>query len=303
MFDKMTHDEWTTCLAPKVQGTWNLHNATEGLNLDFFILVGSVSGVCGTPGQANYAAANSFLGSFTTYRRNLGLPAGIVDLGAIEDVGMLAKNPELIQKAQSFSLCFPTEQQLIDGLKLALSQCASPAPTESNQSTSCIIGLSNTKPLSNPNTRPLWVRQDSRFSLYTNLESQSSEPVQGQSNELRSLLRRVEHNPSLLNDPTSEAIVRREIGSQVTQRMVQAQDMDEDEIAAIAIDSLMAIEIRGWARRNLGLEITLVQIAKAKTVGGLTKAAIEHLKVKYGVDEAKGGDEGGKGEQDEGRQE
>ncbi|KAL3496347.1 hypothetical protein BJX62DRAFT_251184 [Aspergillus germanicus] len=303
MFDKMTHDEWTTCLAPKVQGTWNLHNATQGLSLDFFILVGSVSGVCGTPGQANYAAANSFLGSFTTYRRNLGLPAGIVDLGAIEDVGMLAKNPELIQKAQSFALCFPTEQQLIDGLKLALSQCAKPPPAESKQSTSCIIGLSNTKPLSNPNTRPLWVRNDSRFSLYTNLESQSSEPVQGQSNELRSLLRRVEHNPSLLNDPESEAIVRREIGTQVTQRMAQAQDMDEDEIANIAIDSLMAIEIRGWARRNLGLEITLVQIAKAKTVGGLTRAAIEHLKVKYGLDEAKDGGEEGNGERDEGRQE
>ncbi|KAJ0418662.1 hypothetical protein BJY00DRAFT_314811 [Aspergillus carlsbadensis] len=297
MFDKMTHDEWTACLAPKVQGTWNLHNATQSLSLDFFILVGSVSGVCGTVGQANYAAANSFLGSFTTYRRDLGLPAGIVDLGAIEDVGMLAKNPELIQKAQSFGLCFPSEQQLIDGLKLALSQCATPPALESKQSTSCIIGLSNTKPLSNPNTRPLWVRHDSRFSLYTNLESQSSEPVQGQSNELRALLRRVEHNPSLLNDPESEAIVRREIGSQVTQRMAQAQDMDDDEIAAIAIDSLMAIEIRGWARRNLALEITLVQIAKAKTVGGLTRAAIEHLKVKYGLDETKGGD----GEREDGR--
>ncbi|KAL3456975.1 hypothetical protein BJX64DRAFT_296261 [Aspergillus heterothallicus] len=290
MFDKMTHEEWTACIAPKIQGTWNLHDATQNMKLDFFVLVGSVSGTCGNPGQANYAAANTFLDTFATYRRSLGLPAGVVDLGAVEDVGMMAQNPEVLQRAQLASVCFPSEQQLIDGLKLALSQCAVPPPSSERQSSSCIIGLSNTKPLSNPSVRPYWVR-DARFSLYTNLESKSSEPVQGQSNELRSLLRRVEQNPALLNDPESEAIVRREIGTQVTQRMAQAQDMDEDEIANIAIDSLMAIEIRGWARRNLGLEITLVQIAKAKTVGGLTRAAIDHLKIKYGMKEVGNGEE------------
>ncbi|KAL4863599.1 hypothetical protein BDV12DRAFT_206352 [Aspergillus spectabilis] len=292
MFDKMTHNDWTSCLAPKVQGTWNLHDATKASELDFFIVVGSVSGVCGNPGQANYATANTFLDSFTHYRRHLGLPAGIVDLGAVEDVGMMAQNPEALQRAQIASVCFPSEQQLIDGLKLALSQCVVPPKPSSKMSSTCIIGLSNTKPLSNPSVRPYWTR-DARFNLYKNLETKSTSSIQGQSNELRTLLRRVEQNPSLLNDPESEAIVRREIGTQVTQRMAQAQDMDEEEIALIAIDSLMAIEIRGWARRNLGLEITLVQIAKAKTVGGLTRAAVEHLKVKYGVekDDEKEGEE------------
>ncbi|KAL6237837.1 hypothetical protein BDW75DRAFT_237890 [Aspergillus navahoensis] len=298
MFDKMTHSEWTSCVAPKVQGTWNLHEATSSSVLDFFIVVGSVSGICGNPGQANYAAANTFLDSFAQYRRHLGLPAAVIDLGAIEEVGMMAANPEAMQRAQAASVCFPSEQQLIDGLKLALSQCAQPPTSKSLLSTSCVIGLSNTKPLSNPSVRPYWVR-DVRFSIYKNLESRSTEAVQGsQSNELRSLLRRVEQNPSLLNDPESEAIVRREIGNQVTQRMPQAENMDEDEIANITIDSLMAIEIRGWARRNLGLEITLVQIAKAKNVGGLTRAAVDHLKAKYGIKRDENEDDGENGDED-----
>ncbi|KAL5046523.1 hypothetical protein BDW71DRAFT_214582, partial [Aspergillus fruticulosus] len=297
MFDKMTYSEWTSCVAPKVQGTWNLHEATSSSALDFFIVVGSVAGICGNPGQANYAAANTFLDSFSQYRRHLGLPAAVIDLGAIEEVGMMAANPEAMQRAQAASVCFPSEQQLIDGLKLALSQCAVPPSSKSLLSTSCIIGLSNTKPLSNPNVRPYWVR-DARFSIYKNLESRSTEPAQGgQSNELRSLLRRVEQNPSLLDDPESESIVRREIGYQVTQRMPQAENMDEEEIANIAIDSLMAIEIRGWARRNLGLEITLVQIAKAKNVGGLTRAAVDHLKVKYGMKSDENENEGGDGDE------
>lgn len=283
MFDKMKYSEWESCVASKVQGTWNLHEATSSSAVDFFIVVGSVSGICGNPGQANYAAANTFLDSFAQYRRDLGLPAAVIDLGAIDEVGMMAANQEAMQRAQAASVCFPSEQQLIDGLKLALSQCAVPPSSKSLLSTSCIVGLSNTKPLSNPSVRPYWVR-DVRFAIYKNIESRSIEAVQGgQSNELHTLLRRVEQNPSLLNDPESEEIVRREIGNQVTQRMPQAENMDEDEIANITIDSLMAIEIRGWARRNLGLEITLVQIAKAKTVGGLTRAAVDHLKAKYGM--------------------
>ncbi|KAL4931451.1 uncharacterized protein BDV17DRAFT_288988 [Aspergillus undulatus] len=284
LFNEMTHEEWTSCLAPKVQGTWNLHNATLTSNLDFFITVGSVSGTCGNPGQANYAAANTFLSSFTQYRRSLELPAGTVDLGAVEEVGMMAQNPDVLQRAQAAHVMFPSEQQLIKGLELALSECSAPPAAESMLSASCIIGLSNTKPLSNPSVRPYWVR-DARFSLYANLESKSTEPVQGQSNELRLLLRRVEQNPLLLNDPESETIVRREIGVQVTQRMPQAEEMDEEEVGNIAIDSLMAIEIRGWARRNLGLDITLVQIAKAKTVGGLSGQAMRHLRVKYGLED------------------
>ncbi|KAL4735276.1 hypothetical protein BDV11DRAFT_173962 [Aspergillus similis] len=298
MFDNMRYSEWKSCVASKVQGTWNLHEATSSSALDFFIVVGSVAGICGNPGQANYAAANTFLDSFAQYRRDLGLPAAVIDLGAIEEVGMMAANQEAMQRAQAASVCFPSEQQLIDGLKLALSQCAVPPPSKPLLSTSCIIGLSNTKPLSNPSVRPYWVR-DIRFAIYKNLESRSTEAVQGgQSNELRSLLRRVEQNPLLLNDPESEEIVRREIGNQVTQRMPQAENMDEDEIANIAIDSLMAIEIRGWARRNLGLEITLVQIAKAKTVGGLTRAAVDHLKAKYGMKIDENEDESGNGDRD-----
>ncbi|KAL4900418.1 hypothetical protein BDW74DRAFT_182748 [Aspergillus multicolor] len=299
LFERMTYSNWKTCTAPKVQGTWNLHDATfsptKNTNLDFFITVSSVSGICGNPGQSNYAAANTFLDSFTQYRRNLGLPAAVLDLGAIEEVGMMAANSEAMQRAQAAAVTFPSEQQLIDGLKLALSECAAPPPQDKLMSTSCIIGLSNTKSLSNPSVRPYWVR-DARFALYANLELKSTEPTgQGSSNELRLLLRRIEQNPSLLDDPESEDIVRREIGAQVTQRMPQAENMDEDEIANIAIDSLMAIEIRGWARRNLGLEITLVQIAKAKTVGGLTRAAVDHLKVKYGMKEKEGTEGEGEG--------
>lgn len=46
-WNKMALDEWNGAIAPKVQGTWNLHNSTLEQNLDFFIMFSSLSGIVG----------------------------------------------------------------------------------------------------------------------------------------------------------------------------------------------------------------------------------------------------------------
>ncbi|MGV9820721.1 SDR family NAD(P)-dependent oxidoreductase, partial [Nocardia xishanensis] len=60
-------------LAPKVDAAWHLHEATAELNLAAFTVFSSVSGTIGGPGQANYAAANTFLDGLVAHRRARGL--------------------------------------------------------------------------------------------------------------------------------------------------------------------------------------------------------------------------------------
>ena len=95
----LTNQSWEgfeQILGPKVLGSWRLHRATEGRDLDLFILFSSFSGVTGRPGQANYAAANAFLDQLAAHRRSLGLPGQVVQWGAWSDLGEAEEHRERI---------------------------------------------------------------------------------------------------------------------------------------------------------------------------------------------------------------
>ncbi|OGT81122.1 MAG: hypothetical protein A3J35_07710 [Gammaproteobacteria bacterium RIFCSPLOWO2_02_FULL_52_10] len=80
---------------PKIQGAWCLHQLTNELPLDFFILYSSATTCLGNPGQANYVAANAYLESLARFRRSQGLPALAIAWDAILDAGYLARNDSL----------------------------------------------------------------------------------------------------------------------------------------------------------------------------------------------------------------
>ncbi len=79
-------------LAPKVLGAWNLHRATEDLDLRLFALFSSIAAPLGSPGQGAYAAANEFLAALAHHRRARGLVAHAIDWGPWAGGGMAARS-------------------------------------------------------------------------------------------------------------------------------------------------------------------------------------------------------------------
>ncbi|NEO90107.1 MAG: SDR family NAD(P)-dependent oxidoreductase [Moorea sp. SIO3G5] len=91
VLQNMSWQQFSKVMAPKVAGTWHLHQLTLDLPLDFFVCFSSMASMLGSPGQGNYAAANGFMDAVAHYRRGMGLPGLSINWGAWASAGMAAR--------------------------------------------------------------------------------------------------------------------------------------------------------------------------------------------------------------------
>lgn len=91
LIDSIDLDALDQVLGAKTTGILNLHAATRGMPLDFFVCYSSAAAQMPSEGQSVYAAANAYLDAFSSLRRGLGEPGLSINWGLWADVGMGAR--------------------------------------------------------------------------------------------------------------------------------------------------------------------------------------------------------------------
>ncbi|KAE9569129.1 Highly reducing polyketide synthase [Colletotrichum fructicola] len=289
-FTKMTHEEWTTAVDPKVLGTWNLHNACVscGLELDFFLLFSSISGIVGQKGQANYAGANTFLDAFVQYRHSLGMAAASIDVGAMIDYGYLAENPVMMEKLTAQGMYGVKIPQLLDAVSVLVNQPIpqlSKIPTRTFFNPSqLILGHRSLTSLLDPSNRVIW-KEDSRMAVYYNSDGarRVTEVNTVNSSALQTFLTSTLTDPLLLSSPEAPVFLARQIGGQLFRLLLKPAENDDEIDAKMSLqdaglDSLVAVEMRSWWKGVFGFDISVLEILGMGSLLALGERAAKGLK-------------------------
>ncbi|MDC0708174.1 type I polyketide synthase [Stigmatella sp. ncwal1] len=245
-------------MAPKVQGAWNLHLLSSGMELDFFVCFSSVASLIGTPGQSNYVAANAFLDALAHLRRAQGKPALTINWGSWAEAGMAARL-ERGDAGHQGPLGFgaiPVEQglsvleQLLAGTHAQLGVF----PVDWTRLTEQLPGLAS----------QAFVRS---FARGVPLQNQPSAFLQQW--ELAPPNRRME-------------VLRQHVMKQVSATLGMAES---DKIAGgerlfeLGVDSLLAVEIKNRLASSLGKSLRSTLVFDFPTVNGL----VAHLAGELGL--------------------
>ncbi|KAH6656006.1 hypothetical protein BKA67DRAFT_515368 [Truncatella angustata] len=269
LFTTMSSEYWHTGLAPKLTGTWNLHNALHGQEseLDFFLMTSSVSGSVGTATEGNYCSANYFLDVFARYRRHLGLSAISVGLGMISEVGYLHENPEIEALLIRKGIQAINEDEMLQIIDVSISSKWTPLDDYDSLAHAHVLtgleplGLKELRAKGFEGTSP--VMGDPRASL---LSAAIDDQDDGSNNAANSGLP-AEVAQALESGESLENAVLKALGKKFSNLVLVAADkLDTTKpINDIGVDSMLAAEFRGWLFQIFQVDVPFLTLLSNTT--------------------------------------
>lgn len=255
----MTLDDHSAALAPKVAGSWNLHQYFASQNdLDFYIMLSSLIGVVGFASQSNYSAGGAFQDALARHRVEHGLPCVSIDLGIVKSVGYLAEDEsrKTIDALQRHGFMALSEDDVLSAIGSAVNTpYAGPIA----------LGI-NTGPTGHTDDSAL--RRDMRFSClqYQKTHSDGAEKTaKAGSSDLAGRI----SSASTLDEAVGEVVCG------ITQKLMDIFMMAEDDVvpskspADFGVDSLVAVELRNMLALKAGAELSIFDIMQSPSISAL----------------------------------
>jgi len=251
LFHHLPWEDFAAVLAPKMMGSKNLDEVLANEQLDFFICFSSTTSIVGSIGQSAYAAANYYMASLIQQRLQRGLAGSIVHIAILTGFGYIfrrdSEHAETIYKAILPRFDRQSETDLQEMLAEAI-VCGRPG---SNQTAELITGIRKV-------FQGEW-RDDPRLSSYSgqqDLQDDSSQEPTAGSISVKAQLAATENPVECL------AILEKCFALALGNLLEIDPDLLDKNMAVanLGIDSLVAIRIREWFLKEVGVDVPVLKI-------------------------------------------
>jgi acyl transferase domain-containing protein/non-ribosomal peptide synthetase component F/SAM-dependent methyltransferase/NAD(P)-dependent dehydrogenase (short-subunit alcohol dehydrogenase family)/acyl carrier protein len=268
LFADMGAEEMQIPLHAKVQGTKNLDalfsDAGSTSALDFFICFSSLGSIVGNPGQSNYHAANMFMAGLAAQRRLRGLPASVMHLGLVVDVGYVARaGPQTANQLRS-RYFFPLSEPDVHNMLAEAIVASNP----SSERMEIICGLEPCSDAPEARRPAPWI-SNPRFSHMV------TEATKGEAQEHAAAVRSVPIR-QLIEEASGVAkeavrILTATFLAKVETMLQLSQGTATKDVSLVDLgcDSLLAVEIRTWFLKELAVEVPILKLLSGETIADI----------------------------------
>lgn len=265
----MSLEDWKASVDPKVRGSWNLHRALPQ-GMQFFILLSSVVGIYGNPGQSNYAAGNTYQDTLARYRVSCGEKATALDLGVILSEGVVAENVRIMEHLKRLGFMLPLTQD--DLFSLLEYHCNPSISLPEVGHAQIVTGLelpakirAKGDEVHSMLNQPLF-----RKMHQINSSGQASSPITNQGLDFR----------TLFENATSSKELELAVAEALRKKMSKALGIPlggielKNRVDSYGVDSLVAVELRNWILKELQAEVAVFEILGGATLTGVGQTIV-----------------------------
>ncbi|KAI8949604.1 putative polyketide synthase [Xylaria longipes] len=269
----MAFEQFREVMGPKVDGSIYLDRIFYDTDLDFFLLISSINCVIGNVGQANYAAANTFMCGLAAHRRKRGLRSAAVNIGAIIGAGYVARQSRKEQDSivERYLLQRLSEEDWCQAISEAIEACRRDSP----HGPELTLGLTEVSlEAASAPTAPNWCSNPRFSALVTAQETVVDEEQDEVALALGEQLRQCQ------SEQEAYHVIEAAFATQL-RVVLQVSTSDQDLMASrgneIGLDSLISVDIRSWFLKHLQVNVPVLKIMSNNTMASLVQFTIESL--------------------------
>ncbi|KAH7062709.1 hypothetical protein BKA63DRAFT_573005 [Paraphoma chrysanthemicola] len=283
LFEEVQFDSIERAMLPKVEGSIYLDEIFYTNPLDFFIFFTSVATVVGTSGQSTYVTANAFMSALAKQRRDIrGVAGSDIAIGAVQGVGYLMKDTSLGRDYFTRRGYRNLSEQDVQLLFAEAILAGRPGHQGSSQVVSGIQPFREAYKNLTANVHFQHMRLQGGDQSYEGRSDGS-----GNATSARARLASVKSQAEALDIVQDVFLVR--LRSILMMPKTEVIDL-RTSLVQLGADSIMAVDIRAWFLKELGVDIPVLKIlGPGETVADLVAESV--AKLSLAADPVKSGGE------------